>query len=39
MTPYEAAQKYGADSSPHNVNRKDTALMARQQVIDKIAND
>jgi hypothetical protein len=28
-----------AISPAHDVNRKNTALMARQQIIDKIAND
>jgi hypothetical protein len=27
------------DLSPHNVDCKNTTLMARQQIIDKIAND
>jgi hypothetical protein len=27
------------NSSPHDVNGKNTALMARQQIIYKIAND
>jgi len=28
-----------AISSPHDVNRKNTALMPRQQIVDEIAND
>jgi hypothetical protein len=29
----------GTGSSAHDMNCKNTALMARQQIIDKIAND
>jgi hypothetical protein len=39
LTPNEAAKHAASNSSTHDVNGKNSALMARQQIIDKIAND
>jgi hypothetical protein len=39
LTPNEAAKRPASNSSAHDVNGKNTALMPRQQIIDKIAND
>ena len=35
----QARCELNASSSPHDVNRKNTALVSRQEIIDKIANN
>jgi hypothetical protein len=39
LTPNDKAKGTAPDSSAHDMNCKNTALMAGQQVIDEIAND